>query len=294
MIIFLLSCKKETLSVSDSNIRELEKIETMYTEGVEKTERFLLQDEIKIETSASDEYMSEILRLSRRTDFEKNKSSKSSDRVGVIIDYNGSCGSYDLLAVTMDCEDSGNENSHSGWIGGNVVNANVVLKFCLVPKSAFQSSKYYKYAVLSLDYGWVDMIERYFDNEDGASINNVKLNGVILTADEIYEELGGGIVQNNNTQLCFYVYDQDPQNGAESFPDLSIGDYGVFGYFGTGPKGYIYTDDEDTRNANAEWYEWHFIPKVGNESYFLYVQDLVKPTGTAGRNTTLYMTEVDK
>jgi hypothetical protein len=137
------------------------------------------------------------------------------------------------------------------------------------------------------------MIERLFDNEDGTNINNVKLNGVTLSQNDIYTYIGNGIVQGNNTDLCFQVYGQDPVNGMEAFPNLSIA-YGVFGSFyvpNTGGTGWIHTDDEDTHNANAEWYNWYYIPKAGNESYELYVQDLIKPT-EGGPNTTMYMSRI--
>jgi hypothetical protein len=262
----------------------------MYKAGDVKVETTFLPGESKIETRANDEYMSTILRLSEIMDVKQKEPSKTSDRVGVIRERNSTCGSYDQLDITMDCEDTRNRTTSYGWKGACIANGNVTLSFCLVPKSGFQSSKYYKYAVLALDYGVDNMIERHFDNEDGSSINNVKLNGVTLTSDEIYNYIGSAIVQDNNTQLLFQTFPQDAVNGMETFPDLSI-PYGVFGSFyvpNTGGTGWISTDDEDTHNANAMWFNWFYIPKVGNEAYELYVQDLVKP----GVNTTMYMSRI--
>jgi hypothetical protein len=294
MIITFLSCKKENSVPEPSISQEIAKIETKYKEGDIKIETFLLPGESKVESRASNDYLSKILKRHELSGIKQKAPSKSSDRVGVIKEIGQSCGSYDELEITMDCEDSRNATHAYNWYGDNYVNGNVTLRFCLVPKSAFQSSKYFQYAVLSLDYGWVHMIERYFDNEDGTSINAVKLNGTTLSDDEIYA-LGGGISEdgNYNMTLCFTVYEQDPTNGAEDFPDLSIS-YGVFGYFqvpnSAAARGRIHTDDEDTGNDNLEWYNWNLVYSSSDPEWD-DVHDIIEPT-EGGANTNLWMSRV--
>lgn len=295
LLIFLSSCKKEYPNYDAVNSQEVNKIETMYAVGMEKMETSLQPGETKIETFASDLIRESIISQIDHSNLKKMQGAKSGvlgDRVGVFRDQNHTCGSYDQLDITMDCEDRRNANGYGGWIGGNTVNSNVTLSFCLVPTSAFQSSKYYKYAVLDIYGGYQDRVERLFDNEDGSSINSVKLNGVSLTSLQIQTLLGGGIEQGNNTDLTFYIYNQDAVNGAVTFPNLSI-PYGVVGYFNAGMgQGWIHTDDEDTNNANAEWYWWRLIDATNtNSPDYLYVQDLIKPT-EGGKNTTIYMTKV--
>ena len=222
--------------------------------------------------------------------FSKKKSTKSliGSRV-VVKDIGQSCGSYDVLDIHMDSEDHHTANSKAGWIGDNIVNGNITLRFCLVPKNLFSASKYYQYAVLSLDYGWENMIERYFDNEDDNNDNWIKLNGTRLSSSEVQNELGNGISQTGNTRLCFYVYNQNISSGATSFPNLGI-HYGVLGYFGTGSKGWIYSDDEDSNNANKCWYNWYYIPKSGNEDWQFAVRNIIDVSDKA--NTKIYMTHV--
>lgn len=286
LVMILPSCKKENSSPDNMITKEIAKIETMYKEGDVKVETFLMPGESKTETIASDEIVLNILKTLERPNTEFSKRTLGT-RVGVIKEIDQSCGIYDLLEITMDCEDSGNATTYHYWKGDNYVNGNVILRFCLVPTSVFQSSKYYKYAVLDLYGGDDHRIVRVFDNEDGSNINSVKLNGTILSASQISAQLGGGIIQNGNTQLTFYVYEQDPQNGAETFPDLGM-PYGVIGYFNDSfAKGWIHTDDEDTRNINREWYWTHIIPN-SDPAWNVFVQDLI----TGGGNTDIYMTRV--
>ncbi len=291
VITIFFACKKENTYPEPSISQEIAKIETIFKAGDVKIETTLQPGETKIETRASTDYLANLLNNFPQERLKPKTDSKTSDRVGVIVDYSQNCGSYDKLEITMDNEDRRNANSYTGWIGGNTWQGNAVLRFCLVPKTAFQSSKYYKYAVLSLDYEYISTIERFFDNEDGTNITNVKLNGSILSQQQIYDQIGNGIYLDGvkNLRLCFTVFEQDPVNGMESFPSLSIA-YGVFGYFGTFAKGKLHTDDEDTNNANLEWYWWQLVYGPGDD-YWDLVHDIVEPT-EMGANTSLWMTRV--
>jgi len=130
---------------------------------------------------------------------------------------------------------------------------------------------------LSLNEAYIDyseLLEKYFDNEDSGNSNWVKLNGVKVPKDEIQATIGDGLVQNTNTTLFFQVYEQNITNGTTSFPNLGI-HYGVFGYMNDRATGWVWTDDEDDKNANKMWYNWWYIPKAGNEGWEQRVKSII-------------------
>lgn len=293
-IVVLIGCtdqSKELSLASNTNdvTSSIDKLEYSYVDGNSKIETDSTDSTVKKEFQAPSRYLATIKHLSEDRNGSKKSvmavSSLVGTRVGVIADYVTSTGGYDVLEIHMDCEDSNPNNVKSGWIGANTVDKNVTLKLCLVPKSLFSSYKYAQYAVLSLDYGYQNMIERKFDNEDSGTQNWTNLNGTRLSSDAIYNQLGNGIQQDINTTLCFLVYDQNTETGMESFPDLGIS-YGVFGSTAENrSKGYIITDDEDSNNANQCWYNWNNLSNPENSSWRDHIGGIIEP----GINTKIHI-----
>lgn len=295
-IIMMIGCTEKNNELTESSQKDattsINKLEYAYVDGNLKIETDSTDSAQKIESRASDEYLATIKKLGDTPNgLRKNVTSVSSlvgERVGVIAESNAPTGTYDVLEIFMDCEDSRNANGKSGWIGANTVDRNVTLKLCLVPKSLFSRYKYTKYAVLSLDYGFNNIIERFFDNEDSDNKNSVKLNGKILDSKGVSDltEARCGITQDKNTTLCFYVYYKDDKTGMESFPDLGI-QYGVFGSTdeNTRSKGWISTDDEDSKNANQCWNNWYNLARADCSDWLKVTQSIIEP----GQNTKIHM-----
>jgi hypothetical protein len=162
------------------------------------------------------------------------------------------------VTIYMDDEDSSNNSSLSGWVGAT--SSQTSFHFCRVDGSAFtgvqtqrcSGSSSDSYAVLKLGTtcpnGSVEF-SRYFDNEDSSNNNSNSGNIAPSTQDS------GG------TRLTFCGFlalsflakcTADPGPDLKNFPILGFA-YGVF----AGPRvatafesGQIYTDDEDSSNAN--------------------------------------------
>lgn len=172
----------------------------------------------------------------------------STPDVGVIPGPDG-CGSQAESYMNMDNEDHNQASNVSGWVGKDYVDGagNTRFYFCRVSGYSFSSLRNYSssrtdYAVLQLGAscppGSVSFA-RYFDNEDNANGNfwfgNISPNTSI-----------------NDTwmRFCLFKGDGAISNG---LPNLGF-EYGVFASssFGWGnASGAIFTDDEDTRNANG-------------------------------------------
>src|SRR5690606_3682682 len=85
--------------------------------------------------------------------------------------------------------------------------------------------------------------ERYFDNEDSDN-KNWTTGTLRATTQDKY-----------GTRMRFCLFLPYPDTPVSPFPDLGFS-YGVFGspefFDGRGqPRGWIYTDDEDSNNKNA-------------------------------------------
>ena len=234
----------------------------------------------------SDEYKEKIRitldhAVSKKTTYLKS----GSDYVGVVA--NGGCGTYSTFNVTMDCEDSNNKSSINGWHGDFSCDGNVYLRFCLVDRSFFGFVKGTDYAVLdvsnsTLPFG-VSEIIRYFDNEDSNNKNSLTVNGVVQPKGQWY----GQSWFEYNTRLGLYYYPSSDFSGG-SFPSLGIS-YGVFGKFGNN-QGWIYSDDEDSGNAN--WcYLNRYIKYTGQYQYASTgnIPNIVD----VGANTKLYLSKVN-
>lgn len=175
--------------------------------------------------------------------------------VGVIS--NGSC--PNPVTIYMDDEDSSNNSSLSGWVGAT--SSQTRFQFCRVDGSAFNNisswcatSRANSYAVLKLGTtcpnGSVEF-SRYFDNEDSG--NNNSNSGNIAPSTQ----------SSSGTRLTFCGFLQDNLNGdrcawptspldLKNFPILGFA-YGVFAGSSVAlafESGQIYTDDEDSGNAN--------------------------------------------
>jgi hypothetical protein len=208
----LCSCEQaeliETETIDDIT-SEIEKIETIYQEGDIKIEND--NSEEKTETLASSELMQKI-----RTDLEQNYSktttySKSAalylGGYGVFMGNGGTCGSYKILDIYMDCEDSSPKTYELGYTGASkIVGNNVLLKFCVVGGGSFSGNKFNEdFGVLNLGHNRLvykgSSVTRHFDNEDRRNKNYVRYNGTKIKRILGNRRLGGGhtILGERNT-----------------------------------------------------------------------------------------------
>ncbi|HEY0744410.1 MAG TPA: hypothetical protein VGD40_23250 [Chryseosolibacter sp.] len=290
---FLLSaCSNdvEEPTVTDS----FQKIETSYRDGVEKDPATFTAD--KNETSAPVEHISA---LKEKILAEINSLQRTQGRfrvqttlfdgydVGVIPSgYVGTdCPSWsERITIMMDCEDSQSATNITGDPAGSAPwssswsvswpNKNLTMVFCRVDGRLFHRDMkpgdgYFDYMVLRL--GWqseeyATVVTRYFDNEDSGNDNNY------------IGDLSPNIV-NSNTTLSFYNYKGEyPHTGGYSWPELGFS-YGVFGRHTnaqcclfTSGGARVYSDDEDSRNAN--WLSpsnWYTNTLVANSNTTMYI-----------------------
>ncbi|MCX7985324.1 MAG: hypothetical protein N2662_00095 [Bacteroidales bacterium] len=284
---FLTYCTKQ----EEQNItKEIEKIETAYKEGDTKIETFLQPGENKIETFASEEVKDQIRRTLEKNNSKKTTYLKAFSRLAGVI-ANGSCGTFSTIEIFMDCEDTRNSSSTGGWTGscGLPGGRNAYLKFCIVDAYYFTHIIGINYAILHLGGnipGGVSAIVRYFDNEDDDNINWAYLDGKEIPKGTWY----GQSWFEYNTRMGFLYYPSVNAFGNSSFPNLGIS-YGVFGSIGAN-RGYIHTDDEDSRNSN-----WCF-KYVYNKNNGTYTKTDINDQTTidniiqVGGNTTLYMSKI--
>lgn len=283
LCLFLASCEKED-SVKPDSAEEtfitdaIEKIETVYTEGCIKIEGFN-PDYVKTETEAPD-YIKQRILEELEASYSKTRVFKSdfTDKVGVL--RSGSCGSYPLLEVFMDEEDSDAASSQSGWVGDSYVTTgkNIMLHFCIVNRAFNFYRTTVDYAILNLSsdlylYYKVDGLQRAFDNEDNDNDNNAELDNVPLSGWVGANYFGG------NTRLHFYYFEKDVSS-TKDFPNLGIS-YGTLGRYGN-YQGNIYCDDEDNSNNNsAARYDIYGVTSVGD----------ITNIWNAGVNTRLYISK---
>ena len=236
--------------VQEKITAQVEKIETLYTEGMYKYEG--PTGEPKIVTFATRD-LSEIIKKELKSQISKLETYQKSTVLVGVLSGDGDCGYYAKLEINMDCEDSTPESDTWGWTGASELTSdkNVILRFCIV-YAEFGSIPYYEYALLRVTSDWipdVNVINRYFDNEDHANGNWVLLDGESISGQWLdTEDEDGPNDFGGNTLLSFYHY---PQASGAGFPILEI-NYGVLGKYGTNPlsTGWIETDDEDNRNWN--------------------------------------------
>jgi len=196
--------------------------------------------------------------------------------VGVIAPGAGCPSFAPTVWIHMDNEDSRQSSYTSGWVGATQVNGsgNTTLTFCRIdgnqfrPLSTSGGSPFSNYALLKLGQscpaGSVEF-GRHFDNEDRDNMNSNS------NSQNIWPNHQDG---NTTLYFCLFTGGAAP---ASSLPILEF-EYGVFATpnfkFGSG-AGVIFTDDEDTRNANAYYVDYDS-------------QWAAKAIVTEGGNTTLY------
>ncbi|QTE22135.1 hypothetical protein [Polaribacter cellanae] len=209
--------------------------------------------------------------------------------VGVFKDL--TCAGNEELKIFMDCEDSRPTTKTEDWTGDSYAdrNKNLTLKFCIVPNNFVKTN--YDYAILNLTSNVPNStirIDRYFDNQDRKNANNSTINGSLTQGWKGYTLLSGG-----NYQLSWIMYQKT--NSSQALPSFNMS-YGVLGRFGTNKynKGYILSDDEDSRNANrCDVYNYSssgiktLLP-IGSQR-----SSILRNMMTEGRNTKLYLSKVN-
>lgn len=278
--IALFSCSKDDdltsqiATLSD----DIQKIETALEEGSAKNEN--LKDGPKTETKLNNRLVEKI-RLELQESYSKQESylKSGSNLVGVL--KNGSCGNYPELSIYMDCEDSRSASRDYGWTGSSMVTGakNIRLKFCVVNNAYFERTNV-DFAILRITSdkpAGINIIERYFDNEDNSNANSVSYNGNNISGWLGPNHFGG------NTRLSFLYY---PKRYANDWPNLGIS-YGVLGRFGSN-QGYIHSDDEDRKNAN-----WCYMDKWTGYSWDYQPSGDIPNIMNVGSNTRLYTSKVN-
>ena len=297
-VLFIYSCeKKEEVTIEEINLtEEVAKIETSYKEGDIKIETtFGLND--KVETVADKEYIEELLKVVGKS-YSKQKTYLKSVSTYYTkgIFKNTTCGNYKELEIFMDCEDRGNTSAEvegNGGTGASSVdhNGNVSLKVCVVDDVYFGPYWFNHYGILNLGVQEpnVSRLVRGFDNEDSGNANKAWLDGVPYTGTMGDCNIGS---TNPNTKLSFTYRDgncadyanQSGYNG-NYMPNIGFSYYVLANWH----TGYIYTDDEDRRNANY----WFYDPPSLNDPPLTVSNGTVDGVLGVGANTTIHLSKVN-
>jgi len=276
----LYSCQKENATHTNYK-QETDKIETSIASGLTKDGSYLTNFPKK-ETEASGDLKQKIMGALINSYSKTNAiPADNSEIFGVLKD--GSCGSYRELDIRMDCEDNNSTSVTKGYTGSTGVdNGDIYYQFCLVnDRKRFPQISTGKYAVLSLDRhqsinGVNISFDRGFDNEDHNNQNAVYINGV---SQSLPFDSFPGINIWGNSALSFLLILKN-SGGAAKPPVLAgLTSYGVLGSFGT-EKGYIFSDDEDSQNANT------FYSNTASQSSVLF-----NGVMEFGANTKMYVSK---
>jgi len=295
------SCQEEGLDIQEpvSITDELEKIETTFNEGDVKIENDFSGE--KIETDASPMLRKRIEKELMES-FTKQKTFSRRNNNNLVAVFSpglpsrGSCRGARELNVFMDCEDRGGSSKVSGWVGGTGTdrNKNLKMTFCVVPNNFKRTN--HDYAVLNISSNVpysTYRIDRLFDNEDRRNKNYSSYlgGGLPRTQDQTnYSNLTG-----RNYLLSWIMYPKT--STPQQFPSLFfLESYGVLGKFGinSSNQGYVFSDDEDSRNANrCNIYKYsrngvRTLVSNRNERTSVLRNILVE-----GRNTTLHISKVN-
>ncbi|NOQ26680.1 MAG: hypothetical protein GQ564_15075 [Bacteroidales bacterium] len=252
-LLLLNACNEESsFNELDELSMSIDKIETSYIIGDEKVESLYVSGMLKDETIASEEHMAQLIQDHER--LYKNNVRLKYSGYDVAVFKSGTC-STSRITIKLDCEDSGNSSSVSGWSGDSFEdsNGNIWLVFCACNHSQFTNYGFHGYAVLQIsDVNYLaedlDQIHLYLDNEDSSNSNNIYIDGVsqgqnstILYPTKI----------TANTHL-YWIYYPQSSSGSFYFPKSFASSYGVLGDFNNNYAGYIYSDDEDYNNDNYD------------------------------------------
>lgn len=145
-----ISCQEQEVDIEGpvSLTKELEKIETIYSEGDTKIENKNFGE--KIETEASP-LLRKIIENELLESYTKQKTySRASgiSFVGVFKDL--TCAGNEELRIHMDCEDNRPASKTIDWTGDSYADSdkNIIFKFCIVPNNFTKTN--YDFAVLNL------------------------------------------------------------------------------------------------------------------------------------------------
>jgi|TARA_B110000902_G_C14257349_1_gene568449 hypothetical protein len=303
----LYSCEQteliETETIDDIT-SEIEKIETIYQKGDIKIENDTSKE--KVETIASSDLMKEIHGNLEKSYSKTTTYSKSSalyiGGYGVFMGNGGTCGSYKILDVYMDCEDSRPKTFKTNYTGASIiVGNNVLLRFCVVGGGSFSGNTFNEdFGVLNLGYNRLvykgSSVTRHFDNEDSRNTNYVRLNGSNISGALGDTNLGGGhtILGERNTRLTFHIFYKNRYGVGSDFPNLGFS-YGLLGSFGSGSanRGSINLDDEDRRNANYCFFsEYDHVSGISNYAASgKYISSSIPGFMDVGENTKLFFSK---
>ncbi|MCQ2202984.1 MAG: hypothetical protein MJZ15_00930 [Bacteroidales bacterium] len=265
----MLSCSSEADELNVVSSEPEEMTEEMLEKIAYGCDSYLYENptDQKVETSASDEYLAFLRARCSRA----NKSIVAADdnMIGVIkSDKIYGCGKYKEVEVYYDCEDSGNNNKSKGYHGSWSVSHNLTMRFCIVPANLFEQ--------VDVAYGVVDFSSAPYLCGDSNYEDIVRVD-VRMDSDDSHnpqtcimsKEYGASWVNGNvgsvqvygNKNLQFRLFIFKPKSGKQKkFPRLGF-EYGVLGNVYSHSKddydkdeyGYVYSDDEDSNNANGLW-----------------------------------------
>jgi hypothetical protein len=187
-----------------------------------------------------------------------------------------------LVYFHFDNEDSDNENSRAGWIGATRSDQNTRFYYCRVDGRFFKplsttNSIGNHYAVIQLGTACPPgstAFNRYWDNENNDNQNS------FWTSSGKSSDYGPNHMFGNDFDMNFCLF-RSGTDTMSDFPNLGI-HYGVFaaaGFSKAVQSGWVFTDDEDATNDN----------RMSNNAD---AKRIIVPTGSEGRNTTVYIARV--
>ncbi|WP_224245990.1 hypothetical protein [Hyalangium gracile] len=189
-----------------------------------------------------------------------------------------------LVYFHFDDEDSDNENNRSGWIGAIKSYENTIFYYCRVDGRQFKplsttNSVANHYALIRLGTACPPgstAFSRYWDNE-----NNNNINSRWTSSGNALDFGPNSVVADSQNSIMHFCLFRSGTDTMSDFPNLGI-HYGVFaapGFSKAIQSGWVYTDDEDSTNDNSM-------------SADADAQRIIAPTGSDGRNTTVYTARV--
>jgi hypothetical protein len=254
------NCTREVVpSESDSVSQDIQKIETQYIDGQEKTETGISTEP---ESFATNETLNEVrtrIQAYQRQFESRYKVARNLSEgfpVGVIPAIDACPAGTEKIRFFMDNQDGGS-STKSGWTGAWTIdqNGNSWHTLCVVYGGAFRFMTFNtatEYLLVRLGNNKSIYMEPrvwnvYIDNEDKNN-KNVLAEG----------DFSPNFINGNGTHLQFWAIsgkNTPGQNQDTQFPDMGFS-YGVFGTFsspvvgGAGGAGILKTDDENNNNAN--------------------------------------------
>jgi len=266
--------------IEESITDQISKIETDYQIGDVKVENLYVDGVVKNETVINPVLLDEIEKSLEQRLF-KNTTRLKYLGYNAAVFKSGTCQTAELV-IKMDSEDSDCNSKIIGWVGDSYRDGsgNLYLKFCACNISQFSNHKTKSYGLLQIEWTTIDQIRvqqiyRHFDNEDKNNANGAWWNGVSIknTSNILPTQV------YKNTDLVFLYLPAKP-DGITTFPTSGIGaSYGVLGDLNGDGHGYIYSDDEDSDNANFLKLNYINVSKVDGAII-------------GGSNTKMYISQI--